>query len=523
MRQYDPCRCIYPKRSPAPPPRRPSGFRRKEVGGPSPADSRGGSSGFWPVALSSTVRPSLVALGFIAAAFVFSTYAAIHLTNAFANGAQLWPGPGLLAGLLLVAPRQHRSWYAGTYFLSAGIVYWLCGHVPGDALLRVAIAISEGLVLASLLGGNRAWVDGHEDRLVSWAKFIAAGLIFIPLLGALPGGWLIGIDQGIDFPSGFRIWYTAHAMSMCVMVPLLLRLRGRQINQLIAQKRALETLIWLLTLAAVAGIIFAQNLALPLFLLIPLLIMIVFRARFVGLVLGVGVLALLATFTLYASRGPFLAMASGTKWWGASSLSQLFVMIIFGTMVLIAALLEERRARETALRARNIELTRMATTDALTDIPNRRWFDTKMAAALTKASEQSQSVALLVIDIDYFKPYNDLYGHAAGDACLRSVAAILQRETRHGDQLCARYGGEEFVVILPGVSAGEACLVGNRLCLAVQNAAISHAASSFGVVTVSIGAAAIRPDTRESGELFRLSDSALYQAKQLGRNRTFSA
>ena len=456
-----------------------------------------------------------------AAAFAIATYGALYLASASSQGAQLWLGPGLLAGLLLISQARHRAWYAWVCLVSAGTVYWLCGDSPGSALVRVVIAIAEAFAVLWLLRANHAWIDGLEDSLGSWLRFIVAGIIVVPLLGALPGGWLISADQGVNLSTGFRLWYGGHAMSMCVMVPLLLRIQRRQIDQLIEKRRVVETLFWFAAFAVVAGTVFAQSSILPLFLLMPLLVITVFRAGFLGLALGGVVLGLAATFSLHAGSSPLLSMAAGTDWWVANSLAQLFVILVFGTMVLIAALFEERRAHEAVLEASNLELIRMATTDALTGIPNRRWFDAEMASAWANARRESISVGLLLIDIDHFKRYNDHYGHAAGDACLKDVAAILQRETRPTDQ-CARYGGEEFVVILPGASAEDARRVGDRLCHAVQNAVMPHAESEFGVVTVSIGAAAAEPDDYENKGLFGLSDRALYNAKRSGRNRTMA-
>ncbi|MEI9850310.1 MAG: GGDEF domain-containing protein [Sphingomonas sp.] len=315
----------------------------------------------------------------------------------------------------------------------------------------------------------------------------------MPGIAALPGAWIIALDRGLPVSDGFRIWYTAHAVSICVMAPLVLRLRAHQLTELLDRKRLLEAIGWLAAFVAAGCAVFAQDDVLPLFLLMPLLVIILFRAGFVGLTVGIGLLALLATLTISTNSGPFVTMAPGAQWWNASSLAQLFILLVFGTMVLIAALLDERRAREEALERLNAELSVLVGTDPLTGVPNRRSYDDAIAASWHAARLKPSSLALLVIDIDRFKQYNDRYGHAAGDDCLRQVAAALRDELRSMDSLCARYGGEEFVIILPRATADEALVIGDRLCSAVRDLGLAHADSRSGIVTVSIGAAATVP------------------------------
>ncbi len=160
----------------------------------------------------------------------------------------------------------------------------------------------------------------------------------------------------------------------------------------------------------------------------------------------------------------------------------------------------------------------LAHLDPLTGVANRRRFDETLEATCARAREHGVPLALAVVDVDFFKAFNDGYGHQAGDACLRAIAQALSAVTRRPGDLLARYGGEEFVMLFYGVELDEAIALCEAACEGVAALAIAHRGSSLGYVTVSIGAVAIRGG--ESGvELFHDADEALYRAKAGGRNR----
>lgn len=164
-------------------------------------------------------------------------------------------------------------------------------------------------------------------------------------------------------------------------------------------------------------------------------------------------------------------------------------------------------------------LDELAHTDSLTGLANRRALDEALDREWILHESASQSVALLMIDIDYFKQLNDRYGHPAGDACLRVVSRALQTAAgRSGDAL-GRYGGEEFALVMSGSSLQAALKVAERLRAAVEKLAIANADSPYGIITVSIGAASCLAGERPLEALMAAADSALYAAKQQGRNR----
>lgn len=159
--------------------------------------------------------------------------------------------------------------------------------------------------------------------------------------------------------------------------------------------------------------------------------------------------------------------------------------------------------------------------DGLTGVANRRRFDEALATAWRQAQRDATPCALLMLDVDFFKRFNDRYGHQAGDDCLRAVAAALQQALTRPLDLAARYGGEEFVCLLPATAADGMRKVGERLLQAVRALAIEHADSSAAdVVTISVGGAVAYPaQGGDAAQLVEAADAALYRAKQGGRAR----
>jgi len=168
---------------------------------------------------------------------------------------------------------------------------------------------------------------------------------------------------------------------------------------------------------------------------------------------------------------------------------------------------------ENQLKALNQKLQSLAVTDGLTGLHNHRAFQDYLEEQFQTAMRNKQPLALILMDVDHFKQYNDTYGHQAGDEVLRQVAQILQAHVREGD-FVARYGGEEFVVVLPRADLESAVAVAERLRRAVESAEWS-----LRPVTGSFGVACARPDMETRQELIEAADQALYQAKKNGRNR----
>lgn len=176
--------------------------------------------------------------------------------------------------------------------------------------------------------------------------------------------------------------------------------------------------------------------------------------------------------------------------------------------------------RERRLRAQSTELMAINYRDPLTGVGNRRRFDRDLAKFFARARSEQNPLALIMIDVDDFKAYNDHFGHPKGDACLVMIANALQEGLRQNDDRVSRYGGEEFVLLLPNTDLSMACAIAERLREQVAAAALAHPVSRVAsYVTVSIGVSVILPRTDQLPDiLVAQADLALYTAKDRGRN-----
>ena len=192
-----------------------------------------------------------------------------------------------------------------------------------------------------------------------------------------------------------------------------------------------------------------------------------------------------------------------------------------GKLVAVVETLRDMTVQKEALE----ELERLATRDGLTSVANRRCFDQTLNTEWRRATRESRALSLLMIDVDFFKAYNDTYGHQGGDECLRQVAAAMSGVVMRSSDAVARYGGEEFAILLPTTDPEGACLVAERVRTAVEALQLPHSGSSVADhVTVSVGVASVAVTTQGvATQLVGAADSALYRAKEEGRNRVVLA
>jgi len=223
--------------------------------------------------------------------------------------------------------------------------------------------------------------------------------------------------------------------------------------------------------------------------------------------------------------------------YGLAAASLVLVMLLSGHSRLYLQLIKLHRSE----REKSAELARITTIDALTGIANRRAFDESLHEEWRRMLRHGTALSLLMIDVDYFKRFNDTYGHVAGDQCLRAVAQALARRARRAGEMAARYGGEEFAVLLPHIDIAAASLLATLICDTVRERRIPHEASAVApYVTISIGVASVAdlPESvaalsRENAAtvatlagptlLVEAADHALYRAKMAGRNRFAAA
>ena len=186
--------------------------------------------------------------------------------------------------------------------------------------------------------------------------------------------------------------------------------------------------------------------------------------------------------------------------------------------------ISERKIAEEELRDAYRAIEALAVTDPLTRLANRRRFDQCLTSEWRRGMRDCQALSLLLIDVDFFKLYNDTYGHLRGDSCLKQIAeSAMDVVTRPGD-LVARFGGEEFAVVLPNTDKEGAMQVAEEICASLRRRRLDHKASPLGCVTISVGCATMVPGLgQHSPVLIQKADDALYAAKKNGRNQVYSA
>ncbi|MBC7685061.1 MAG: GGDEF domain-containing protein [Bdellovibrionales bacterium] len=219
------------------------------------------------------------------------------------------------------------------------------------------------------------------------------------------------------------------------------------------------------------------------------------------------------------------------EWWESAYLSTAGVSLLmliqlwlgvrlYAQITLRDQLEKERRSLQKMLVKKSRSLRRQALKDALTGIANRRLFDTRLAREYSRAAAEASPLALVILDVDYFKKYNDEYGHPAGDECLKFIASCVNGGRRRSEDLAARLGGEEFAILLPNTGLRGAIAVAEAIRKRIASHKLTHVAGRAHTVTVSCGVHALVPTRGMApSELIAAADKALYLAKSSGRNR----
>jgi diguanylate cyclase (GGDEF)-like protein len=221
----------------------------------------------------------------------------------------------------------------------------------------------------------------------------------------------------------------------------------------------------------------------------------------------------------------------GTMFWNELSISPIFdangvVTNFIGIQKDVTArvlIQQQLRDENQSLAEIRVNLEQLAIKDGLTGIYNRRFFDVQLEIQWGIARRNNEPLTLIMIDVDHFKQFNDIYGHNAGDNALKLIADSLNKSFLRSSDFVARYGGEEFVVLSVGMTQEQAALFTATLCQRVRDLGIPHSASSTGYITVSIGFSVHAFVTHDhSSVLLGRADNALYAAKQRGRDQSFS-
>lgn len=226
-----------------------------------------------------------------------------------------------------------------------------------------------------------------------------------------------------------------------------------------------------------------------------------------------------------------MAFSAGAIDYITKPLKKVELLARVGSVIRLKQEVDQRKARENELlqvmqelAEANEQLKRLSTLDGLTGIANRRQFDDALQNEWLRCKREGISLGLVMFDIDYFKNFNDAYGHQAGDDCLKEVAKAALGVIRRPGDLAARYGGEEFALILPGAGSDGTLKMAEMLREAVEMLHIPHRASPAAPhVTVSAGTVSVAAGAGSPGGMIAVADKALYRAKQHGRNRVEAA
>ncbi|BDT66823.1 hypothetical protein os1_09880 [Comamonadaceae bacterium OS-1] len=463
-------------------------------------------------------------------------FGSVKLTLFFAvtpeTEAVVWlPNAVLLAALLRY--QGQRGWAMAMLTTSSDVLATTSAFPLGSSVLLGLVNLAEVLLAYGLM--RRMQVSRGLQRFEDFGKFIAAGPIVAALLAALlASAVLLHLDGSITTPylTLVRVWWFGDALGLLIYTPLLLSFSG-PVRSAPTRFTLLDGTIVLLGLA-LAGLVFTAQggevggvSVTPDLLLPPVLYLAVrFGVRWTAL--AVALISLATAWVLTTGHQPFGAVDVHLEIVRAQEFIFTLCTVGIGFAILLTELktherrLEDKvRERTQALEASNARLASLSATDGLTGIANRRRFDEVLASEWSRAARNSQPLALVMLDIDFFKAYNDHYGHLAGDDCLRHVARVLAAHLHRGGDLVARYGGEEFVLLAPVRDAADALHIAETARQALVALALPHAASPLGTVTASLGVSLHIPVVGEATELLvQQADLALYQAKALGRNQT---
>lgn len=461
-------------------------------------------------------------------------YLTVKLTFSLAmspeNEVVIWL-PNALLLVALMHYRGQRAWAFAAATLTSDVLANLPVFPPLQAVLLSLCNLGEVVLTFLLLRHTSA--AANIERIADFAKFIVAGPVVGAFVASLcAGAVLLTLDKvSTDYPTLVLLWWHGDALGLLICAPMLLAFL--QPWQPMPHLRWWDGVVVgasvLLGVLVFSGLGSRQDatVALTPNLLLPAVLYIAARIGRRWTTLAVALVAVGVAWTqttdhrLFGPASPHEMILRTQEFIFVLSLVGMGFALLFGEQRAMARELERKvRERTRELEESNAKLARLSATDGLTGVANRRRFDEALAAECLRARRAEAPLALALIDVDEFKAYNDRYGHLAGDDCLKAVAQVLETEAHRASDLVARYGGEEFAVISPTTDLAGAAALAETLRRAVENLAIPHVGSPHGVVSVSIGVAAVEPGQAPLGAtLIERADRALYAAKAAGRNR----
>ena len=380
------------------------------------------------------------------------------------------------------------------------------GHLEGESLDTVTRRAISRLQFTGHV--EQQFRDHYFERNLPRARFATAIYLALVVLVTVVNmlGGLAPMPVSVLEP----IYLLRVAVACPALIVILLATYWAPLQrhyQLVASVAVVVTGISVMTISALAAASGS-----PQFQMGDVLV-VVYATLFLGLLFRAVVAVAIALVTAFVAIGLLLDVLPQDLTFAAA------ILFTAGLMAVLSA-----RRVERLVRANFIETQRLADIaerDGLTGLYNRRMFDTLTRRLWQQAQRDSETLQIVLVDIDHFKRYNDLYGHQAGDNCIKQVAAVLEKAAKRPLDFCARYGGEEFALVLYGPSGTGPTAIAEQIRAAVMACALPHADSDAAdVTTVSVGSALTIAGGKGSlAGLIQKADEALYRAKQAGRNR----
>lgn len=428
------------------------------------------------------------------------------------------PFNGVVVGTALVSRRRLNvsPWAVFVPAMAAMLVFRLqYGLSSPVSLLWTALNALEYIGIWYFL--HKEFNNELPISLPALSKMVVVGLFAIPACSALGYCWMQVL---MDAPRWDMFWpyWLRNASSIAIFTTSILLLSREAISRLKSTRWRTQFLFATLLNCMMLGVIFSQESLPYLFLFAPTLMFLVVKGRGLGAATSMISAVLFAYGFTYLESGPLqLIHAPGAQQeYHKMIVLHLFLIAVSSVAVAGAVILEDNIRLMRQLKEKEARMSELASRDPLTGLLNRRGLYT----ALQPYFDSKTVMGAILLDIDHFKRFNDLYGHVQGDECLTHIAGCLHDlHTHYPNVITARLGGEEFLVVFPNRTKWEAKTLADQLLKCVVDQNIEHKGSDKGIVTLSLGVSETTQEETSITSLVQRADQALYDAKNGGRNQ----